>query len=69
MYIIYKITSFYKGACKITKETLVNSNGSWADVERILAMPESYDGERKEAMDDLTDLGITEYHHYSISQI
>lgn len=65
-YIITKISITYKGRLTITRETVVNPAANCMDVFTILAQPESYEGERQEAIDELKETGITCYHNMMI---
>ena len=69
MFTITKVSTFYKGRCRITREHTVNAAATMADVERILSLPESYDGEREEARQELSVMGITSYAKHMISEI
>lgn len=66
MYQIIKVTRTHHGTLTITKERTVNHTASQADVDKILSLPESYEGERDEALDDLASGGITNYHGFMI---
>ena len=68
-YIITQITRTFKGRLTITKETVVNQNASCMDVLQILAEPETYDGERSEALQELKESGITAYHSMMIEAV
>ena len=48
------------------KEHTVTDTASREQVERILNGPESYEGERAEALEDLATTGITNYLGYMI---
>lgn len=66
MYSIVKITRSYRGRLTVTREHTITDTASQADVDKLLAMPETYEGERAEALDDLASTGITDYHGYRI---
>jgi len=66
MYSIIKVTNYYRKSCKVYKEHTVTDTASREEVDRILSGPESYDGERAEALEDLATTGITSYLGYMI---
>ena len=66
MYSIIKITCSYRGRLTVTREHTITDTAHQADVDKLLALPESYDGERAEALDELASMGITSYRGYRI---
>ena len=68
MYQIIRITRTHHGSMTITNEKTIKCAATQADVDQILALPESYDGEREEAVEELSSSVITCYHHYMISE-
>lgn len=66
MYSIVKVTRSHRGRLTVTREHTITDTAHQADVDKLLALPESYEGERAEALDDLASMGITSYHGYRI---
>lgn len=67
-YVLTKVTTTYKGRLTITREHVINSNATSMDVFQILSAPETYEGERQEAIDELNDMNITTYRHTIIER-
>ena len=68
-YRITKISTTYKGRLTITRETVINFTANCMDVFAIMAQPESYEGERQEAVDELKEMGVTCYRHMMIENM
>ena len=65
-YSIFRHTTTYQGHLTIRKEHVISNTATCVDVFGILAKPESYDGERAEAIDDLKTMGVAWYGKFSI---
>ena len=68
IYQIQRLTFQHMGYCRIIRETTEKSNATWDEVEAYLALPEKHPGERKEAIEELHEYGITCYRNYRISE-
>ena len=68
-YELIRITRAYKGRLTITRETTINPAADCLAVMQILARPEKYEGERQEAINELSECGCTVYRHIMISEL
>ena len=68
-YNITRISRRYApGRCTITTERRIASAVPFDYVSRIFDNPESYDGEREEALSDLHEMGFCSYAGYTIDE-